>query len=199
MVINLCVEGSAKSSADMIQARKGLSQLFSKCGFKKLPHIVLKGSRNEAFDYFRTEVAKAEEGMCVILFVDSESPVGNIDDPWGHLRQRDGWQRPPNVTDDQALLMVTCMETWICADRAALKGHYKSLKENKLVPLHQLEQRLPKALRECLETATRDCKNRFEKGKPAFEVLGKVSPGALRQLPSFQRVERILKQKLGSN
>ena len=133
------------------------------------------------------------------MWVDSEDPVADVEKTWAHLKARpdDNWDRPKGATDDQVLLMTTCMETLIVADRAALREHYKSnLQESALPPLENLEQRHRHDVQEKLLHATRDCSNQYTKGKRSFEILGKLNPDKLEQLPSFKRARRILDANL---
>ncbi len=128
------------------------------------------------------------------MLVDSEEPVADAEKPWAHLKKRDGWDRPDGATDAQALLMTTCMETWIATDRAALRDHYGAkLQESALPNLTAIESRDSHEIHDALAHATRDCKNRYQKGKRSFEALKAVRPEELRKhLPSFQRFERVL-------
>ena len=56
--------------------------------------------------------------------MDSEGPVAQGAGPWAHLRARDGWIRPADATDENAHLMVQCMETWFLADRDNLADYF---------------------------------------------------------------------------
>ena len=122
----------------------------------------------------------------------------DVNRTWAHLNSRDGWERPNGVDDDQVLMMTTCMETWILADRAGLKAHYGSnLQESALLDATGLESRSRDIILNALRSATRNCKNKYEKGKRSFLVLADLSPETLnRHLPSFARMQRILKEKL---
>jgi len=126
--------------------------------------------------------------------------VKDVEKPWEHLkaRQYDGWERPAKVTDEQALLMTTCMESWIVADRDALLKHYGSkLQEMALPALVDLESRHRHVVTEALMHATRNCSNAYAKGKRSFEVLGVLNPITLAKLlPSFARMVRILNENL---
>ena len=106
--------------------------------------------------------------------------------------------QPAGATDDQVLLMTTCMETLVAADHAALADHYGSkLQTSALPPLVQLESRGRHDVQDKLVHATRNCTNAYGKGKRSFEVLAKLTPSTLAQhLPSFVRTRRILDQKL---
>lgn len=103
--------------------------------------------------------------------------------------------RPTKATNDQALLIATCMETWIVGDRRTLKKHYlpNCFKENALPSLVSLESRGRHEVQDALVRATKDCKNAYEKNKRSFEVLGKLDPEELeKNLASFRRIRRIL-------
>jgi hypothetical protein len=132
------------------------------------------------------------------MLIDSEDPVRDMEATWEHLSQREDWQRPADAEDEQVLLMVTCMETWIVCDRAALRNHYgRSLRESALPPAEQLEQRRRQVIQHGLRQATRRCLNAYTKGKRSFEILSTLSPAVLEQkLVSFARFRRILRHRL---
>jgi hypothetical protein len=131
------------------------------------------------------------------MLVDSEDPVADGEKPWTHLRARDRWNKPQGAVDEQALMMITCMETWIVCDRAALQKRFGAeLQASGLPALQDLESRSRGDVLHALEHATRDCTPGYEKGRIAFEVLGELSPDALKALPSFARVVRILQARL---
>ena len=95
------------------------------------------------------------------------------------------------------MLMTTCMETWIVADRDALRGRYarRSLNENTLPPLVNLEARSRQDIQRRLERAT---DRQYQKGEESFKILGQLNPDKLAELlPSFERAIRILNQRLG--
>ena len=163
-----------------------------------MPRIVARGSRNSTFDSFRNALAKAAPGDYVAMLVDSEERVRNIEEPWTHLNRSDGWRRPAGAEDDQALLMTTCMETWIVADRDALADRFgRCLQENALPPLNNLENRSRQDVQNRLARATRNCPTPYSKGPVSFEILGSLNPDVLQaRLPSFQRARRILNDKL---
>ena len=99
---------------------------------------------------------------------------------------------------EQVLLMTTCMETWIVADREALKKHFgDKLQLNALPATQDLEAGQRKDILDKLVHATRNCKTPYAKGSRSFEVLSLVNPAALKTLlPSFARAVRILEQTL---
>jgi len=162
-----------------------------------MPRIVASGSRNSTYDDFRTAHNSGKYDF-VIMLVDSEEPVANRERPWTHLRQRDGWVPPSGTTDEQVMLMTTCMETWIVADRAALKQHYGAcLQENALPSVVNLEARSRHDIQKELGNATRNCKNKYEKGRRSFVLLALLDSTELeKHLPSFERTKRILDKNL---
>lgn len=193
----LYVEGGGNSSDLITSCRKGFHKLLESSGLRgRLPRIVACGSRNDAYDSFVTELKSNPSGY-IGLLVDSEDPIGDLEKPWEHLKQCDGWDRPDGARDEQALLMTTCMETWIIADRETLKEHYgHKLRESKLPSTFELEKRSRSQIQDALRTATKDCSNAYAKNKRSFEVLGILKKDALEQLPSFNRVIRILEKEL---
>jgi hypothetical protein len=163
-----------------------------------MPATKACGSRNAAYDDFKTALRTAAENGYPVLLVDSEAPVNQP--AWQHLQSRDGWERPAGAEDDQAQLMVQCMETWCIADRKALReffGH--CLHEGALPVLENLEARTRESVQDALVNATRDCgRDRgYVKGKRSFELLGRLDPAQLKtRLPHFVRLCEMLAAKL---
>jgi len=138
------IEGGGDSKELKARCREGFSKLLQKCGFsepQRMPRLVPCGGRGATFDDFKTAHTQNLADY-VALLVDSEDPVKDHERTWDHLKQRDGWEKPDGATDEQALLMVVCMESWIAADREALKQVFKNkLRENALPPIYGLENR----------------------------------------------------------
>ena len=200
MKAKIYIEGGGTTNALKTRCREGFRRLLEKSGLKKsMPKLVACGSREEAFDKFQHAHGAEGNGHFIALMVDSEEPMKDKEKPWDHLKTSDGWDRPKNANDHQVLFMTTCMETWIVCDRKALRNHFgQCLRENSLPALHNLESRSRDEVQKKLTDATRDCGNRkqYAKDKKSFEILGKLDPETLREhLPSFQRCERILKEK----
>lgn len=197
MKAHLYIEGG-ESKEDQIRCREGFKKLLEKSRFTgRMPRLTASGSRQSAFDDFQTKHRQSSAGDYVAMLIDSEDPISDIEKTWEHLKKRDNWDRPNKATDDQVLLMTTCMETWIVADRPTLKDHYgQHLQESALPPLNDLESRNRHDVQTKLAHATRNCSNAYSKGKRSFEVLGKLNPSELKKLPSFERSMRILAAKL---
>ena len=198
-MVTIFLEGGGKGKDAQSQCRKGFRELLERCGFKgRMPRLVACGSRSEAYNRFERAFERASDGDIIMLLVDSECTVKDINRTWEHLRRRDKWQNPSGAADEVVLLMTTCMETWIVADRATLRQHFgRRLRESDLPALDDLEIRNRQVVMSRLERATRNCTAPYAKGPKSFAVLGKLNPDVLEQhLPSFKRARSILGSKL---
>lgn len=184
-----------------IRCERAFHKLLDKMGFVgRKPRLVACGGRNDVYRAFIRGL-RLMDTEYVGMWIDSEEPMSDHESAWRHLGGVTTvavWDRPEGAEDDQVLFMSTCMETWIVADRAALRDHYKEkLKENALPHTGNLENIQRRAVQQALELATGDCKNAYTKGKRSFDILEKLDPDILkRHLPSFVRVHRILSVKL---
>lgn len=201
MSARVYLEGGGNSKEGKVRCREGFRKLFERCGFTgRMPALVACGSRNEAYDDFKTAHSKSTAGDFTGLLVDSEEPVADIEKTWDHVSQKtdDKWSRPAGADDEQLLFMATSMETWIVTDREALKAHFgPRLNESALPPVQDMELRDRHAILNALQRASRDCPGSCAKVPKSFEILGKLNPDVLEQhLPSFGRTRRILNGKL---
>jgi hypothetical protein len=194
------LEGGGDSQELHVRCREGFRKLLKRRGFAgRLPGLVACGSRDATFDAFLTAHANAAQGDYVAMLVDSEDPVVDVERPWAHLKTQDNWDQPDDAEEEQALLMTTCMETWIASDRQALRDHYGArLQEGALPSLIDMES--PRAVvQRALADATRSCKAPYAKGKRSFEILARLDPAELERdnrRPSFKRVKRLLAKRL---
>jgi hypothetical protein len=198
-VSTIYLEGGGDSGQLRIRCREGFRKLLGKCGFTgRMPRLVACGGRGAAFDRFKTAHETAAAGEYMALLIDSEDPVADNDEPWTHLKARDDWDRPHNAENEQALLMATCMESWIVVDRAALARHYGQQLQTSALPAPSgIESRDRHDVQTGLVNATKKCANAYAKGKRSFEVLGELDPEVLKpHLPNFVRVLRILDENL---
>jgi uncharacterized protein DUF4276 len=193
----LYLEGGGDSKELHARCREGFRRLLERAGFEnRMPRLVACGTRRATFDDFRTASAGAA-GWFVAMLVDSEDPVEDSEKPWDHLRNRDGWNKPIGASDDQAMLMITSMETWIACDAEALRRRFgQGFKAAALHAVAGLEGKSRQDVLDALERATRACRTRYRKGRVSFEILGVLSPDVLTALPGFKRFLRILKRRL---
>jgi hypothetical protein len=195
--VYIYVEGGGDSHEEHVRCREGFRKLLERSGFSgRMPRIVAGGGRNATFEKFK--VALLDRDRIAILLVDSEDPVTQT--PWAHLNARDGWVRPVQAVDNQAQLMVTCMETWIMADQTALRAHFGAgLNETALLSPNELEQCSRHDVQNALVQATRPCGRglQYQKGKRSFRILANLDPATLRQrLPYFRRLVETLQTYL---
>ena len=192
------LEGGGGKELDS-RCREGFNKLLKKCGFEgRMPKLTASGDRNSAYKGFKSAHASASGQDYIAMLVDSEDPVKDVYSPWAHLVEREGWNVPPGATDEQVLLMATCMETWIVADGRALAAHYgQCLQRSALPAVNNLESKDAKTVQDSLFHATRNCTGPYDKGKKSYELLGQINPAAIDPLlPSFKRARDILDSKL---
>lgn len=126
------IEGGGNSKDLHSRCREAFRRLLQSAGFDRKPKLVACGGRDTAFkDFCRAN--KNPRHDFIALWVDSEDLMEDIEKTWEHLRKRDNWTPPDGVTNEQVLMMTTCMETWIIADRKTLKEHFKKGKESFIV------------------------------------------------------------------
>ncbi len=178
MRVILYIEGGGSGNRLGQSFRRAWSDFFRSAGLAgNLPRIVRGGSRNETFDQFRTALQNAGADELPILLVDSEGPVAAGHSAWEHLRDKDGWRRPPATADTPAFLMVQVMETWLLADRDALRDFFgASFRENRLPAQSNLESVSRADALQFLEQATAGCTRQYAKGTVSFEVLARIRP-----------------------
>jgi len=196
--VKVYVEGGGDSKADRIRCSEAFSKLIAKAGFRgRMPGVVACGGRGRAYDRFRTAMTTAKPDDFPMLLVDSEEPVAANRTAWQHLARRDGWQRPDGADDDQAQLMVTCMETWIVAGLSGLTATFGQGLRVRGLPRLNLERRAKDDIQERLVIATVNCAGPYVKGKRSFQALAAVDPTALEdRLPHFKRFVKTLNQRL---
>lgn len=204
--VKIYIEGGGNSKEERSRCREGFRKLIEKAGFTgRAPRTVACGGRNEAFNDFQTGLKNPNQ--ISLLLVDSEDPVADITDEvdndfaWRHLRTRDGWVRPDGTQNRQALLMATCMESWISADRAAIFEHCgpTQVQGNALSPLANLETRDRHEIQDALSHATRNSKKSYKKGVRSFDLLAALNPETLdAHLSQFRRFVSVLNEAMPS-
>ena len=185
MAKTIYIEGGGDSDALKTECRQAFTKFFEATGLKtKMPRLVACGSRNTAFDKFKTAIKNGQNAM---LLVDSESPVpadtqtGKPISPWKHLKERDGWERPTNATDDDVHLMVQCMESWFVADKAQFVVYYskgnRQCTATAIPNCSDVEELDKKNVLQWLDKASLPSgKEKYSKGSRSFEVLATIRP-----------------------
>ena len=178
--MKLFVEGGGESKALRTECREAFNTWLRIVGLKSFPRIVASGSRNDAYNDFKTAIKNGESAM---LLVDSEAAVdanhqlGACDSwlPWDHLQARDGWVKPVQSNDLDCHLMVQCMENWFLSDVAALSKFFgQGFKPNKVPAANPTIEAVAKAaVFDGLGIASANCKTKdaYGKGLHSFKIL----------------------------
>lgn len=178
MSVRVYVEGGGdyKHSDTNAACRHGFATLLRRVGLPQRGFsVVACGGRDETHEDFRTAFRQNRADF-LILLVDSEAPVAVGAGSWAHLKAQDNWDRPRGVTEDQAHLMVQCMEAWFLADREALAGFYgQGFVAGALPGWPDIEQAPKPSLVPALERASRlTPKGKYDKGKHGFALLAQI-------------------------
>ena len=204
MSATVYVEGGGDGNKALkAECRRAFKEFFEKAGLAgRLPRVVPGGGRKQTYDDFCTAFNGAGNRDFVALLVDSESPIADGVGPWTHLgtRQDDGWARPQGAMDENAHLMVQCMEAWFLADRETLAAVFGAGFRRGGLPGQQNVERVRKRdVLDGLENAARDCRTRqgYRKGRDSFDILSRLDPGLVAAAsPQAERFLNTLRAKL---
>lgn len=183
MSVRVYVEGAGdyKHTDNATACRRGFHELVEKLGLpENRLSVIACGSRFQTFNDFRKALRQHPDDF-VILLVDSEGPV-EVPSAWAHLHARDGWQCPAVAIEDQAHLMVQCMEAWFLADREALIEFYgQGFLAGSLPGQPNIELIPKRSLLLVLKHASGQTrKGSYHKTRHAFPLLARIHPQKLR-------------------
>ncbi|MGH9446378.1 MAG: DUF4276 family protein, partial [Terriglobia bacterium] len=186
------VEGGGDRKKISDDCRRGFGQLFEKMApVGQQPKVIACGGRSSAFETFQRDYMAGKEGF-LILLVDSEGPVGENETAWQYLhnRQHDAWQQPDGTVEDQAQLMVQCMESWFLADKEKLKQYYGQRFLPGSLPGQTNIEEIPKQdVEQALKHASRNTqKGAYHKTRHGFELLELLDPARLRAASRRARI-----------
>ena len=183
MTVFIYVEGGGEQRFTLSACREGFATLFAKLVPPgKLPRVIACGSRNAAFDSFKTRVSQRKAGDDALLLVDSEAGVVGGTGVWGHVLGRDHWVQPPGTSDDDLHLMVQCSEAWLIADPTTLDAFYGAGFRRTALPANPDVEQVAKAdVLDGLSRATKTSRRgEYHKTGHGYELLGRLDPGAVR-------------------
>jgi hypothetical protein len=202
VAIKVYVEGGGDGHALRTDCRRGFRTLFEKAGLAgRMPRVVACGSRNEAFNDFCTALHRVGPGEFVCLLVDSEDPVVDGTSPWAFLNARpaDRWEMPAAASDDNAHLMVQCMEAWFLADPGAIERFFGPGFHRNALPARTDVESIPRNdVFAALGRATYACapKGQYRKGWHSFDLLASLdSEKVERASPYAARLFETLRRK----
>ena len=180
MNIKVYVEGGGNVRELRSKCRKGFRSFFDKANLAgRMPQVIACGGRQRTYEKFAAALRSASDQVFVALLVDSEGPVAVGAGPWRHLQTCDNWDRPDGATEDNAHLMVRCMEAWFLADKDCLAAFFGGgFNRNALSHNPDIEQVAKADALDGLKGATRRCKSKGEygKGRHSFEILSEIDP-----------------------
>ena len=113
---------------------------------------------------------------------------------------RDDWERPEEATDENAHLMVQCMEAWFLADKDRLAAYFGRGFNRNALPVHsEIEEVTKGDVLEGLKRATRQCKKgEYGKGRDSFEILKQLQPAnVMAASPHARRLVETLRLESG--
>jgi len=177
--IKLYIEGGGDSALQDTLFREGWQAFFQNAGLAgRMPRTFRGSGRESTFDAYQTAVRQKKPDELPLLLVDSENLIADGNSEWAHLKEQDGWVKPEGAGDEDAFLMVCCMETWFLADREALRKFFHECWRDNAVPQWPDLEAVPKAtIFEKLALATAGCgKKSYAKGKLSFEILKVIDP-----------------------
>ncbi len=178
MEIRIYIEGGGDDKNGRAKIRKGfntfLASLRNEARKKRIRwNLVACGSRNNAFDDFKTALRTHPKAFNVLL-VDAEGAVHGT--RWSHLQNRDRWHST-GLSDDHCHLMVQAMEAWLIADIDALAAYYGQNFNRKAIPNTPVEMIPQSSLEPFLIKATRQTqKGKYHKIRHSCELLEKIDP-----------------------
>ena len=179
MSVALYVEGGGDSKALKTACRRGFSKFIENAGLAgRMPRIVACGSRENAYDDFKTAHVAGDSAM---LLVDAEGPV-TASGPWRHLKATDGWDPPAAASDQKCHLMVEIMKSWFLADVRALESFYgQGFRTQRLPKNPNVEQVSKQDVLDRLAQAARDTKKGGYRKSDSFHALEQLCPDKVRK------------------
>ena len=200
MSARVYVEGGGDTNPLKTRCRQAFRVFFSRAGLEgRLPRVFACGGRQQAYRDFCHAFDAADDGDFIVLLVDSEGPVAEDFGPWVHLKGRDNWDQPRDTTDENAHLMVQCMEAWFLADQDGLAAFFDQGFNRNALPGNPSIEEIAKAdVLRGLKNATRQCrpKGEYGKGRHSFELLSRIEPANVFAVsPHAKRLVEILREK----
>lgn len=182
MSVRVYVEGGGGARSTKDACRQGFGELFRKIVLPgSAPRVIASGPRFKAYLNF-CDALRDHPDQTIMLLVNSEGPVRH--GVWEHLGKKpgDGWKKPPGVTEDQAHLMVQCMEAWFLADRDSLLEYYgRQFGAGALPPQPNVELITKAHAQASLKRASRrTLKGSYQKSSHSFDLLARIDPAKVR-------------------
>ena len=201
MKVKVYVEGGGDGKSLRARCRGGFSSFFEKANLVgRMPQVVACGGRESAFDKFCTALGSRKAEEFIVLLVDGEDLVAEGSGTWRHLRTRDRWEKPDEATDENAHLMVQCMEAWFLADKDRLAAYFgQGFNRNALPGRLEIEDVAKRDVLQGLKNATRQCKKgEYGKVRHSFDLLERIDPALVMiASPHASHLVQTMREKAG--
>lgn len=177
--VKIYVEGGGDAKSLKSEMRQAFQCFFKGWGLDGvLPSVVACGSRNEAFNDFKTAVKRQKDEEIILLLIDSEEYPTETS-KWSHVAVRDHWKETEQFREEQLYFMAVCMESWFLSDPATLAKFYgQNFQANKLPkesPTKPIEKLSKETIYSSLRQATQSTqKGEYGKGSHSFKILAEV-------------------------
>ena len=185
MKVTIYIEGGGPGPKADARFRESWSTFFGRSGLKKPPAIRRGKGRRETHDDYANHLRNRPTSGLALLLVDSEDLVAPGKSVWQHLKERkdDSLAKPAGAAQDDAFLMICCMETWFLADRKALAAFFGQGFNEKAIPAWAKLEEVPKRdVLDALDRSTKACGPRqYAKGELSFDLLAQIDPNQVEQ------------------
>ena len=208
MSVKIYVEGGGVGERSIKNCREGFRRFFERLlQGKGRVKVVACGGREDTFKAFKLAHENRKPDHYAILLVDSEGPVETHGSPWDYLKAMDKWEKPETSEDDQAHLMVQCMEAWFMADREAVVEYFDEGVKIAHLPASDNEDiegiskekiaaALGKAARKVRKARGTE-KQGYDKVQDGFSLLALINPDKVCKASKHaHRLRETLKRKL---
>ena len=183
MSVRVFAEGGGDRAETKAALRAGFGKLFSKIAPSGSIKVVVCGGRSQTIRDFRIAVRNAAHADHLVILLDSEEPLAETVGIWAHLKRRDRCDCPAEVGEENAGLMVMCMESWFLADAEILQEFYGQMFGTNALPGRINVEEIPKGqVQSALERATRNTqKGSYHKTKHGPKILELLRPAKVRE------------------
>lgn len=199
ITLKIYIEGGGEGKGLHTRFQEAWTKFFQSAGLiGRKPRIVPGKGRDKTFDLFLSAIQNRSADEMPLLLLDSEDEIDSGKTVWQHLKDRDGFKKPRNATDEHAYLMAQVMETWFLADLETLGTFFGSkFKAYKIPGWKNLESIPKQIIFDVLDEATVDClEKKYAKGKVSYEILGKINPHKVKErCPNAKRLLDFLAKK----
>ena len=199
VTVKLYIEGGGDSRLQSEVFREGWAQFFTRAGLRHRPRVIRGKGRNQTWDLYCRSLRASSPDTLNLLLVDSEDLPDSGHSAWQHLAFRDGWKRPSDAGDDDAFLMISCMEAWLIADNRAMHAFFGPKFLPSKIPAWPDLEKVPRYnLMDVLQKATGNCSKSYAKGDVSFQLLAQISPAEVeRRCPAAKILLDRLRDVLG--